>query len=99
MSDSPDADLNTTTDHALVRKLMDEEGGYPAHVEGSEGQGDQGLLRIGSRTDDPDDSLKEISWDEFFEEFEEKELMLAYTDVADEGDARVLELRRRDEGM
>ena len=97
MSDSNDADeANATTDHALVRELVEQGDGYPAHLAESEGTGDGGLLRIGSERGDPDDSLKEISWDEFFDEFEEKELMLVYEDADDPGDARALDLIGRD---
>jgi hypothetical protein len=41
------------------------------------------LLRIDFREGDPDpadDSLEEISWEEFFEKFEEKRLALLYQD-------------------
>ena len=65
------------TDPTLVQTIVDERGGYPAHLDQSEGTGDQGLLRIGF-PDVEDEEFKEISWEEFREEFEEKELAAAY---------------------
>ena len=83
-SERTDDDLRRTTDSALVRSVIEERGGYPAHEPRSEGQGDQGLLRIGEHGSD--DDLKEISWEAFSEEFEEKNLAYVYPE--DESDAR-----------
>lgn len=81
-SDPPDdAERRETTDHALVRSIVEEHGGYPAHEPGTEGEGDQGLLRIGDR--DRGEDLKEISWEAFFEEFEQKDLALYYSEDSD----------------
>ena len=74
----------TTTDHALIRNWVDEHDGYPAHVVSSEGSGDEGMLRVAFDDVDRPESLKEISWEEFFEEFDEKDLVFAYP----EGDPR-----------
>jgi hypothetical protein len=72
-----------TTDHDEIRRWAEQRNGRPAHVPGTGGDGDAGLLRIDFREGDPneeDDSLEEISWDEFFEKFEEKKLALLYQD-------------------
>lgn len=73
-----DPEVRRTTDPAVVRGVLESRGGYPAHEPGSEGQGDQGLLRIGRHGREED--LKEISWDAFEEEFEEKDLAFVYPD-------------------
>ncbi|MUV56469.1 hypothetical protein [Halogeometricum sp. CBA1124] len=83
MADDADSDATGesatehTTDAWEAQSVVDDRSGYPAHASKSEGQGDEGLLRVGFRDDDED--LKRISWDEFREEFEEKELALAYS--------------------
>lgn len=81
MPDDPEPDieeLDATTDHATIRAWVEEHGGFPAHVAQSEGQGDQGLLRVGFTDADNEEQLKDISWDAFFEEFEEKDLAFVY---------------------
>ena len=51
MSSDPtgEGDVRHTTDLTLLRSVIEERGGYPAHVSESEGEGDQGLLRVGFR--------------------------------------------------
>jgi hypothetical protein len=97
MSDSPDESdsVERTTEHTLLRSVIEEHGGYPAHSPHSEGEGDRGLLRIGFR--DGDEDLKQLSWEEFFDEFDEKDLVGVYsTDGSGvEGDRPVV-LRERD---
>ncbi|MFB6141599.1 MAG: hypothetical protein ABEJ26_14335 [Halosimplex sp.] len=83
-----------TTDPTLARTVIEERNGYPAHVAQSEGQGDSGLLRVGFR--DRDEDLKELSWEQFAEEFEEKDLAALYRDdggTVDENRPVVLEER------
>src|SRR6056297_1546004 len=96
MSSDDNPDVNLTTDPTLLRSIIEERDGYPAHVPKSEGQGDQGLLRVGFG--DADEDLKEISWEEFREEFEEKNLAGVYTDDGSgvQGNRPVV-LRKRDD--
>lgn len=70
----------TTTDHDEIRKWAESKGGKPAAVESTHKGGDVGIVRI-MFPDAPQsehDSLVEISWEEFFEEFEKRELALLY---------------------
>lgn len=80
-SQSDDPEVRTTTDPTLARTVIEERDGYPAHLPQSEDEGDGGLLRVGFR--DRDEDLKEISWDEFREEFTEKDLVALYRDDED----------------
>lgn len=91
-----EANTEYETDPWAAQGVIEDHDGYPGHVPESEGQGDEGHLRIGLRDDDED--LKQISWEEFREEFEEKELTLLHaTDGSPvEGD-RPLTLLERDE--
>ncbi|MGQ7793880.1 hypothetical protein ACUN0C_15845 [Faunimonas sp. B44] len=71
---------DTTTDHATIRRWAESKGGKPAAVERTHKDGDVGIIRI-MFPDAPNsehDALTEISWDEFFKEFEERELALLY---------------------
>lgn len=76
--DSAESTVRHATDSTLVRSVIEERGGFPAHAAGSEGQGDHGLLRVGFPGADED--LREISWEEFDEEFERKDLAAVYAD-------------------
>jgi hypothetical protein len=70
----------TTTDHEEIRRWAEDKGGKPAAVARTHKKGDVGIIRI-MFPDNPQsehDALVEISWDEFFREFEERELALVY---------------------
>ena len=69
-----------TTDHDEIRQWAEAKGGKPAAVERTHQGGDVGIIRI-MFPDNPQSahqSLVEISWDEFFEQFEESNLALLY---------------------
>jgi hypothetical protein len=74
-----------TQDHDFIRNWVEERGGKPAHVK-TTAKGDEiGILRIDFPSPpDPDDekdaNLEPISWDEFFEKFDENELVFLYED-------------------
>ena len=77
------AEAKTTTDHDEIRRWVESRGGRPAHVTETAGRADPGILRIDFA--DPDDRLEEMSWDDWFEAFEESKLAFLYQD---EGDSR-----------
>jgi len=72
----------TTTDHDEIRRWAEARGGRPASVRGTEADEDAGVLRILFRDDA---SLEEISWDDFFDKFEEEELAFLYQDKTSDG--------------
>jgi hypothetical protein len=80
-------DAVKTTDHETIRQWVEERNGKPASVAGT-GKGDEdvGLLRIDLVEEGEDDSLDEISWDEFFEKFEERQLAFLYQDQKANGE-------------
>ena len=53
-------------------------GGKPSRVKGTGGKDDAGLLRIDFG--EPEENLEEVSWDEFFDKFEESKLAFLYDD-------------------
>jgi len=76
---------DTTTDHVTIRKWAEDRGCRPATVKGTEsGDEDAGILRI--EFQDPDDRLEEISWDEWFDKFDEANLAFLYQDEKKDGE-------------
>jgi len=69
-----------TTDHGTIRKWAESHGGKPAAVERTHKGGDVGIVRImfPERPESEHEALTEISWDEFFDEFEKRRLALLY---------------------
>ena len=80
----------TTTDHATIRKWAEARDGRPARVKGTGGAEDAGLLRLDFGAPEP--GLEALTWEEFFDKFEESELALLYED---EPDSRFSKLVRR----
>jgi hypothetical protein len=75
---------NTTTDHDEIRKWVEERGGHPAIVKGTE-KGDSALLRIDYPGYSGADTLEEIEWDEFFEIFDDNQLAFLYQNETEDG--------------
>jgi hypothetical protein len=86
----------TTTDHEEIRRWVEEHGGRPARVRGT-GDGDPGVLRIDFPGGAGQDELEPISWDEWFQKFDENRLALLYQDEKAGGeDSTFARLVRRD---
>lgn len=81
----------TTVDHAEIQRWVEKRGGVPARVKGTGDSEDAGVLRINFRKGDPDpsdeDRLEEISWNEFFDEFEKSNLAFLYQEKKADGEA------------
>lgn len=75
-----------TTDHEEIRKWVEDRGGKPAQVRGTGDKEDPGLLRINFPGVGAEDSLEDISWDEFFQKFDEKNLAFLYQDKKADGE-------------
>jgi hypothetical protein len=85
-----------TTDHDEIRRWVEERGGQPATVEGTESGNEPGVLRIDYPGVGEDAKLKPISWDEFFEKFDEEKLAFLYQEETSSGDeSRFSKLVRR----
>jgi hypothetical protein len=70
-----------TTDHEEIRRWVEERDGQPATVADTERPGENaGLLRIDFPTGAGSPPLEHISWDDFFEKFDEAELAMVYQD-------------------
>lgn len=68
---------HTTTDHKTIQKWTEARGGKPATVKRTGDDEHPGVLRIDFPGGD-EDSLEEISWNAFFEKFEESNLAFLY---------------------
>ena len=91
------SETGTTTDHEEIRRWAEERGGKPARVRGTEGDDDVGLLRIDFPGGAGGESLEQISWEEWFEKFEEKDLALLHQDEKASGEGSTFfKLVRRD---
>jgi hypothetical protein len=77
---------HSTTNHEEIRRWVEERGGHPARVKGTGKQADPGLLRIDFPGYSGEQSLEPISWDEFFEKFDEKKLAFLHQDETKEGE-------------
>src|SRR5918912_2226728 len=71
----------TTVDHDEIRRWAEERGGRPSVVR--TGQGEGGILRFDFG--EPEESLEEISWEEFFQIFDDNNLSFLHQDEAGGG--------------
>jgi hypothetical protein len=76
----------TTTNHDEIRKWAEARDGKPATVKRTEKDGEAGVLRFNFPGYSGENSLEEISWDEFFQKFDEKHLAMLYQDKTSSGE-------------
>jgi hypothetical protein len=69
-----------TTDHERIREWAERRGGEPATVKTTRSKGEAGILRIDFPGFSGKGSLEPISWDEWFEKFDENNLQFLYQD-------------------
>lgn len=76
-----------THDHKKIQQWAEKRGGVPAKIKNTGKADDDGILRIHfPENSDNDDRFEEISWDDFFENFEENELDFLYQDKKADGE-------------
>jgi hypothetical protein len=83
----------TTTNHDTIRRWAQRHGGKPAAVARTHDVDDVGIIRImfPKARQSEHAGLTEISWEEFFKEFDERSLALVF-----EEDSNFSKLVRRD---
>jgi hypothetical protein len=75
-----------TTDHDEIRRWVEARRGKPTSIEGTErGKEDAGLLRIDFPTGAGNPPLEPISWEAFFEKFDEANLAFLYQEEKADG--------------
>jgi hypothetical protein len=76
----------TTTDRDEIIAWAEERGAKPACVRGTGDKGDIGILRLDFPGYTGEDKLQEITWDEWFEKFEDRKLALLHQDTTASGE-------------
>lgn len=77
----------TTVDHDEIRQWVESRGGKPTTIEGTPKEGEEaGLLRIDFPTGATNPPLEPVSWDDFFEKFDEAGLAFVYQDQKASGE-------------
>ena len=70
------------TNHQEIRDWAEARGGRPACVKGTGGKDDPGMIRLEfpKAPNANDDNLQPISWDDWFQAFDDNKLALLYQD-------------------
>jgi hypothetical protein len=68
----------TTQDHDEIQRWAEERGGKPSHVKRTGSAEDIGILRIDFPGYSGEDTLEPISWEQWFEKFDDRKLALLY---------------------
>ena len=78
----------TTRDHDEIRKWAEARGAVPAEVKGTERGGEPGIIRFEfpKAPNHNDSKLEEISWEDFFQKFDENDLELVYQEKTADGE-------------
>ncbi len=78
---------HTTTDHATIKQWVETRNGKPAAIRrtNNRSKDEAELLRI-NFPGRSEDGFHEITWDEFFERFEENKLAFTYQDEKQSGE-------------
>ena len=80
------SETKTTTDHEEIRRWAEERGGKPARVKSTGDDDDPGILRIDFPGGAGSESLEHISWDDWFEQFDRRNLAFLYQDEKASGE-------------
>lgn len=80
------AESHVTTNHEEIRSWVESRGGHPASVKATASEQDPGIIRIDFPGYSGEKSLAPISWDEFFDKFEEKHLAFIYQEQTSGGE-------------
>jgi hypothetical protein len=76
----------TTTNHDEIRKWAEARGGKPVTVRGTGGKDEPGVLRIDFPGGAGSERLEEISWDDWFQKFDENDLAFLYQERKADGE-------------
>ena len=75
-----------TIDHEEIRKWAESRKAKPSRVAGTEGKDDPGLIRLDFPGYSGEGKLEEISWEEWFQKFDENELGLLIQEKTADGE-------------
>lgn len=89
----------TTTSHNVIRRWVEKRGAHPATVKTTARGEEAGVLRIDFPGYSGKETLEEISWDEFFEKFDDKKLAFLYQEQTASGRlSRFCKIVNREQG-
>ncbi len=77
---------NQTQDHDTIKKWSEKRGGVPAKIRGTGKSTDDGVLRIHFPDHSKSEEFEEISWEDFFEDFDKNGLSFLYQDKKADGE-------------
>lgn len=79
---------SVTRDHEEIRRWADARGAVPSEVAGTQSENEPGILRFQfpDFTGEKDRNLREISWDLFFDKFDESGLELVFQEKTAAGE-------------
>ncbi|MGE0007590.1 MAG: hypothetical protein AB7S92_18660 [Parvibaculaceae bacterium] len=77
------SEARITTDHNRIRRWAEQRGGRPATVKDTAKSGRAGILRLDFEPQD--ESLEEVSWEEFFRKFDGEKLAFLHQDKTEDG--------------
>ena len=93
------ASTHTTINHHIIRDWAEQRAGYPVHIAGTgDNSSDAGVIRIHFPLYSSDERLERISWDAFFEQFDERKLCFVYQERTSTGRLSHFSRLKRDEG-
>jgi hypothetical protein len=72
---------HTTTDHDFIRRWVEERDGWPAAVKDTGDDDDPGIIRVDFPGYSGKGTLEKITWEEWFEKFEESGLAFLHRDL------------------
>ena len=76
----------TTTDHSKIMEWVNDRKGKPASVKDTgTGKDDVGILRIDFPGYAGEETLQEITWDQFFKQFDDNDLAFLYQEKTSSG--------------
>lgn len=74
-----------TKKHDTIRQWAEKRHGHPATVKSTGDKSEAGILRIDFEEEAADENLESISWDEFFEKFDNEDLEFLYQEQTEDG--------------
>ncbi len=76
----------STNDHNTIKKWAEKRKGVPAKIKGTGKEKDEGVLRVHFPEHSDSENFEEISWEDFFTDFENNKLDFLYQEKKADGE-------------
>lgn len=91
------SESKTTTDLKKIKEWAEARDGKPSRVKGTENKQGEGVLRINFPGYSGEDTLEEISWEDWYDTFKDRDLEFLYQEkTADGKESRFFKLIRKE---